>query len=567
MSAEKNYWNKRLVSRRQALRAALAGGGALAALSLVGCGDDDDDDDSSSGGGSGNQGVSGEPKAGGRLNWQGYGHPGTFDMFASQAGSSIASLVHSTLVASTFGRPPANGVDVDVEPDLAEALPEQDPDNLTYTYKLRAAKFHSGRDLTAEDVKYSWERYAFNEESIYKGAWLWLDSIEAPDDKTVVIKTKAPYADAVQIHAFQPAYILDKEHQEGPDVAAKLVGSGPFVFGSSNSGAETILKKNPDFYLEGLPLFDEVVNLPAADAAKQIADFTAKNTHYTYWFTETPRDQIRQNRPDAIEWSYPYAAFTLHIRNDQAPFNDKRVRQALSRSIDREAIRNAVSKGEGEDDQVFSPAFGPKWGFRKPSELGDGAANWEYNPEEAKKLLSAANVSLPIESEFSHLDASLRGTIDTDLATLTEAGWKQLGIANITDKTVTPGQFFSTIAIGDYSGLTIGAGLQFPVIGTQLKDYFYSPPGGPTVPTTNWSRVQHDRVNELFDLELTQFDFEERRSTFQELEEIFAEEMFVIPWSTTSHTHFTDPSVKGCVVPVYAYGGSAHYLKFWGFGE
>jgi peptide/nickel transport system substrate-binding protein len=562
MSIDKTYWSKQLVSRRLALRTAAAAGGGLVALSLIGC--SDDNDDSSSGGSNGGNrgGASGEPKPGGRLNWQAFGHPGTFDLFASQAPGNFASLVHSRLLNYDFGHPPSNGLDAAVEPDLA-SLPEQ-PDDLTYIFKLKPAKFHNGRNVVANDVVYSYQRYAAKD-SIYGGTWFWFDKAEAPDPQTVVVKTKAPYADTLfAIASFNSGHILAKEFQEGPDVAGKMMGSGPFLFESSNPGAETTLRKNPDYFENSLPYFDRIVSLPAADSAKQVADFISKNTHFTYWFSENSRDEIRKARPDAVEWFYPYASFVAFIRVDQEPFKDKRVRQALSMAIDRKFIRTAVSKGEGEDDQLFSPTAGPKWGFRKPADLGSSAKHWKYDPAEAKKLLQAANVTLPLKADWSHLDAAIRGTIDTDLSTLTEAGWKQLGIADIKDITLTPGQFFSTVAIGDFNGVAVGAGFIYPDLGTQIMNYFYSPPGGVSPPTLNWGRVNDPRVNELFTKQLTQLKHEDRKATFKELEDIFADNIYALTWSTTSHTHFTDPSLRNVVAPVYAYY-ACNYLKNWGF--
>src|SRR5207244_13136384 len=104
----------------------------------------------------------------------------------------------------------------DVEPDLAEALPEQ-PDQQTFVFKLRDAKFHNGRAVTSEDIKYSFERYAFWEKSGFKSRYAWLDRVETPDPKTAVIKTKTPYADAIRSMAARfESLIFAKEHEKGP---------------------------------------------------------------------------------------------------------------------------------------------------------------------------------------------------------------------------------------------------------------------------------------------------------------------------------------------------------------
>lgn len=561
-----SYWTRKLVSRRAALRAAAVGGG-LAALSLIGCSGGDDDKGPSASSSPTLDSTKGIP--GGTFVHQRSGHPASFALVASGQASLVGGLVHSGLLAFNYGTPPSNGVDVGVEPDIALALPEQAPDQLTYTFKLRPAKFHNGRDLIAADVKYSLERYAFGETSSTKANWLWLDRVDAPDASTVVVKTKAPYADALlSLAADRDAYILAKEFEEGPDVATKMMGSGPYTFGETRAPVSTTFRKNPNYYNKPYPYFDEIVMLGTNDPAKQIADFVSKSVHQTYWVSEEPRDQIKQGRPDAKVWSYPFASFLIHMRTDKAPFNDKRVRQALSMSIDRQQIRTAVSKGEGEVDQLFSPANGPRWGFRKPKDLGSAAKNWELNLQTAKQLLSAAGVTSPLEFTFSHGDPAALGQAIADTATLAQSQWRQNGVANIKDNTLTGAVWFSTTLVGNYEGMGIASGLQFNVLGTQLKNYLWAPPDGiKAAPTRNLSYINNSALSALMDKQLTQLNHDERKQTFRGAEDILADEMYWIPFSTGTRTYFTDPSVKNNIVPLYAYSGSTHYLKYQWFDK
>jgi peptide/nickel transport system substrate-binding protein len=291
----------------------------------------------------------------------------------------------------------------------------------------------------------------------------------------------------------------------------------------------------------------------------------SKSVHQTYWVSEEPRDQIKQARPDAKVWSYPFASFLIHMRTDQAPFKDKRVRQALSMSINRKMIRDGVSKGEGEDDQLFSPANGPQWGFRKPKDLGSAAKNWEFNLQTAKQLLSAAGITGPLEFPFSHGDASALGAAIADTATLVQAQWRQNGIANVQDNVLTGAVWFSTTLVGNYEGMGIASGLQFNVLGTQLKNYLWSPPEGVKSPTRNLSYINNSALNTLMDKQLTQLNFNDRKQTFKGAEDILADEMYWIPFSTGSRTYFTDPSLRNNIVPLFAYSGSTHYLKYQWF--
>jgi ABC-type transport system substrate-binding protein len=483
---------------------------------------------------------------------------------SSAAGSSVGGLAHSGLMRIRYGRPVVDPFDVSTEPDLAQALPEQ-PDEATYVYKLRQAQFHNGRAVTTEDVKYSYDRYAFADVSVRKVNWVWLDRVETPDAQTVVVKTKGPYADALQaMGTYHDGFVLAKEFEEGPETPNKLMGSGPFIFESDMPPVSTTFRKNPNYWDPPYPYFDKVVVLGTNDPAKQIADFSAKNVHMTYWFSEEPRDQIKANRPDAVAWSYPKPAIQLFMRTDQAPFSDKRVRQALNMTVDRKKIREAVSKGEGEDDQVLSIA-NKSFGFRKPSELGAPAKYWNFDPTAAKQLLTAAGITSPIEANLNHWDAAVTGQAMVDHATLVDADWRRLGIVNARDVTQTGAQYFGTTAVGNYDGMGMVPGLQNVALGKNIRDNFYSPPGGVKTPTTNTGHVNDPNLNTLLDKQLAQLNFEERKKTFQAIEELIAEQAYRVVFSTYTTTFFTDPTLRNLQLGYFSYGGSFNYMQFWWF--
>lgn len=558
-----NSWQGRTLNRRTALRAAAAVGGGIAGLSIVGCGRKDDQKRNVQGT-AGGVVDSESGKQGGKFIFQAAGALATplVGTKPNPQNTRVASLVHSGLYGFTYGRPPSNGVDVGVEPDLAQALPEQ-PDSVTYIIKLRPAQFHNGRDVTAEDVQFTFERLA-SDESTRKSAWLWLDKIDVPDAQTVVLKTKGPFADTIaSITADRDAYILAKEFELSPVAATKMMGSGPFTWVEDIAPISTRLKRNPNYYAKPFPYFDEITMLQGVDKEKQIADFTGRQLSLSFWFPEEGRDRLKQARPDAKAWSYPYASNAVVFRVDQPPFNDKRVRQALSMAIDQKKIRDGVSQGEGELDQVFSLALDKRWGFRKPSELGATAKYREFNPQAAKQLLSAAGVTTPIESTFTRIDASFGGQGWYDMVTLTIAGWRELGVANVRDNTISFAQATTSINIGNYDGMYQQPNPMSPVPGFGFKQNFWSPPEGVRAPTLNTGHINDPELSALMEKQLGQLNFEERKQTFRRAEEIMAEQMYRIPWSTYTITYFSDPSLQGAVVPVWAYGYSAHFMKYW----
>jgi peptide/nickel transport system substrate-binding protein len=544
-------------------------GGGLAALSLVGCGGGDDGDKES---GQSQQPAIDSTKGnpGGKLVMQNISHHFVNLVIRATPGTNtVMGLVHSGLLAYAYGRPPSNGLDALSEPDLAEALPEQLPDQLSYRFKLRPnAQFHNGRTVTAEDVKYSIERAAFNDGSTVKTRLFWLDKIDAPDATTVVVKTKFPFADTIQgLTADWTAFILAKEFEESPEATTKMMGSGPFICVSDQPPVVTQFRKNPNYYLKPYPYFDEITLLGSSDTSKKLADFASRQTQVPYWFNEQDRDEIKRVRPDAQQFFYPGPGLQIYMRVDQDPFKDKRIRQALSMAINRKAIRDAVSKGEGEADKILSHTHGARWGFRKIGEMGAVAKYWEYDPAESLKLMNAAGAKLPLQFNLGHWDVTATGQVPVDSATLTQAHWRQAGVANVTLYSQNIGQSASTIQIGAWDGAYLFQNAIFSDPGTYTYRGLWSPPEGPKVPTNNYGYVNNPELNSVLEKQLGQFNHEERKQTLRRVEDIVSDEMYRIFHSTYSLNYFADPNVKNIVVPYFRYAGSAHYVKYWWFDK
>jgi ABC-type transport system substrate-binding protein len=575
MTKDTSYWSKTLVSRRTALRAATATA-AFGALSFIGCGGGSDNKSGSGGAeikatsevARVTEADSKNGKPGGRLVIQPTGYATTLVLVTTNNNSTagLAGFTHSGLLSLKNGRPIVDGSDVSVQPDLAVALPEQ-PDQMTYIFKLNDAKFHNGRTVTSEDVKYSLERYAFSADSAYKQNWTWLDKVDNPDPKTVVVKTKAPYADAIgALCGYSDGFIMAKEHEESAEAKTKLMGSGPFLFVNTESPVITRFKKNPDYFMKPYPYLDEVHMLGNADFAKRYADFSAKNVHVTYWHAAEERDQLKSTRPDARLFQHQYAGYNVIMRTDQAPFKDERVRQALSMAIDRKAIREATSKGEGEPDQAFSWTI-KTWGFRKPADLGAAAKYWTLDVAAAKQLMSAAGVS-ELKTKMSHWDPTVIGQAYVDQATLIQTQWRQnLGVQT-EDASLPFAQMFSTAAVGNYDGTYFfpgGGGVISAAPGVAFKNGVFSPPEGVTAPTPNTGHINDSALSAAAEKQATQVNLEERKQTFKIMEQIMADKMYRITTNTFTTTYLTDPKVTNIQMPITATNSALSSARYWWF--
>jgi len=579
MLEQSGYWMRRAMPRRSALRAAAAaGGGGVAFSFLAACGGGEDTQTTSTTSTAGTAAPQAaatldptQGKQGGKLVWQGYGDPGgglELIKIRNAGVHQMAGLVNEGLVEFRNGTPAFAGTDIETQPSLAEAMPEQ-PDGQTYVFKLRQATFHNGRPMTSEDVKYSIETYAMGADSAWKNDLPWLDRVETPDPRTAVIKTKSVYADTLpSLAARDTGMILNKEHQESPEAERKFVGTGPFLFVEYQPPTLTRYKRNPEYHRQPYPYFDEVERLGTSDPEKKIADFSSKQVHMTYWFPPEERDRVKKARPDAQLWTYVPGGPQMVLRNDQPPFNDKRVRQALSMAIDRKALIQSVRNGEGEPDQWLTYG-GEYWGFRKPKDLGASAKNFEYNVAEAKKLLQAAGVSLPIKvSEVQTWNATVIGQKHVDHVVLILSQWRSAGVVDANLAEMTFGQLSAAGSIGNYKDMHWAPNVTgtIPTMGLILRNNFFSPPDGVKgPPTLNVSYTNNPELSMLVEKQLTQLDKEERVQTLRRIEDILADEMYRIPGVPDVTNWFGDPSIKNMQTPREAYNGAIPYLKYWWF--
>ena len=556
---------RRRVSRRTTLRGGATVGLGAAALGLVGCGDDD----AAPTGGGGKTGLlptagitptiaAKQPKPGGSFTFQIGSAPPGLDPFTQT--SFIASYMHglsySKLLRYKAGVPEVVPSDFSKETDLAATMPEQ-PDPLTVTFKIKpAAKFHNGRAVTSEDVRYSLDRYQNFDKSVHKSTVGWIDKVETPDTSTVRIKTKFPYADASDILGGSlGAWIVPKEHAEGPDVQTKMVGSGPFIHTEYQTGVSLSFKKNPDYFDKPYPYFDDVKVFITADQAKRVADFSAKSINLTWLFLPDERDQLKKSRPDAKLEEIQGIGGYIYLRTDKPPFNDKRVRQAISMGIDRKAIRDATTKGEGVPDQMVFVGFPFA---RQVKDLGPSAKYWDYNVAEAKKLMSAAlGEGKTIDTTWDHADASVYTQKYTDESTVVIAQLKAIGM-NIKDQQAPYAQYISTTYQGQYEGMGHSPRAFYQFLDFVSERLSFADGKRARI---NLSYVNNPTLEALLTKQKSQFKLEERLQTIKEIESLVAEEQYEIYFSTDTRTYFWDKDIQN--YRPSAFFPYTHVMKTW----
>ncbi len=444
-----NYWKRRTqgYSRRDALRVGSTAGVGLATLGLIGCGNDDDDNgDVPDNGDDGNRVVDDrdievpvprdegrllemfpydwdepeEAQTGGRLRVAATWDVSTWDPRVTQSGgtNTVANIVYNRIMKFDLG-PGYSPYEIHIEPDLAEGY-ELSDDGLTYTFRLHPG-IHwqdvaplDGRALTAEDIMRCYEQYG--ESGVNTGIFAAVDHMETPDDDTLVVHLTEPSPSFLNEISSRYVPIFPPELVEDDSIDTAAVGTGPFILESATTGEGVLLVKNPD-YFEGEPYLDEVEFLVRPDASTRLAMFRSDQIEYGYGFATDLRelDDVLESDPDTrvgMVQNIGITKFSIAGRHDDpdSPWRDARVRKAISRGIDRNAVIEIVNEGLGGPDGCLPWP----WVMDDPPTMDEMGENFQYDPEDARQLLEAAGYEdLNLTINFFEYASALRTEVET----------------------------------------------------------------------------------------------------------------------------------------------------------
>lgn len=270
----------------------------------------------------------------------------------------------------------AAGTVADIVPVLATELPEVSADGREYIFTLReGVTFHSGDELTADDVVASL-RETLTSENIG-----FVPEVSQIDDRTVTIALAEPNTQLLWHLANFPGLI--REQGATNNLADSAIGTGPYVFEQWKQGDSLTLTKNDDYWGDPATLDTVVFRFfPEGRAAVNALKEGDLDAHTA--LLPPLRGEFEGDAAFTLERAASSDVFTLAYNSAKAPLDDPRVRTAISRAIDAEALI-ASQNGDGR------PLGGPI------TELEPGYADLTavnaYDPETARRLLSEAGQS------------------------------------------------------------------------------------------------------------------------------------------------------------------------------
>ncbi len=284
--------------------------------------------------------------------------------------------------------------DVSIVMDLAKELTFSG-DGLTLTSTLRdGVRFHNGREITAQDVKWNLERLAFNDGSAYKATYRNVASFDAPSPKTFVINMKTPDMNMPYLMAGREALIAAPET---PDLSTQAIGTGPFILERWERDVGVFLDRNPDYFKvneagDRLPYADATESLIIPDRAARTAGVVSGLLSYIeyLWLEEGP--QVRAAAPqlqqDRFLWQ---SSYVLYFNFNDPVMRDVRVRRAIALGMNIDDHIAVAFGGDAVWAGPISGQHGSAWAFT-PEELAQDKYYYRHNVAEAKALLSEAGI-------------------------------------------------------------------------------------------------------------------------------------------------------------------------------
>jgi len=460
---------------------------------------------------------------------------------------NVGSLIYNGLVRLTYVSEQKNNTDLTIRPDLAEGWEYLDDKTLVF-YLRKGVKFHNkppvnGREVKAQDVKYSLERFAAK--SGFRSRFDDVERIEVVDDYTVKIITKHPFAPML-INLATPAYcvILPKEAEDKYgdfNKAEAAIGTGPFTLESYERGIKLVFKRNPDFYVQGLPYLDGIEWQITPDAAARLSLLRTGKVEFLHVHGFLQGEEaipLQQTNPELTVVKFrPLGQGLFYMRTDQPPFNDVRVRRALSLAINRPTWLEALFFNEGCIDNGPVPCALEEWRLdAKTLEPAQAKYLLGFDREEAKRLLAEAGFPKGFTTPMSHYPGYLPPWPSSYELAVDELG--KIGM-KIELKPQEYGDYISTTYLGKFEKLAMGPITPFLDVDDWLYGAFY--PGQPN----NRSHVNDPELNPMLIAQRQELDPEKRKRLVLDIQRYLADKAYYVyvPIGLNYYAH--QPYFKG----------------------
>jgi peptide/nickel transport system substrate-binding protein len=415
----------------------------------------------------------------------------------------VLYALHDALV-----KPMPGGI---MTPSLAESWTLA-KDGVTYEFVLRKnAKFHNGDPVTAEDVKFSFERYKGSGAKPLKDH---VKEIQVVAPNRVRFVLKEPWPDFMAFYgtsATGAGWIVPKKYIErvGEEAYRRApVGAGPFKFASFTPGVELTLDAFPEYWRKA-PQVKRLVMRSIVDETTRAAAVKTGEVDFAYLFVGAIAEDLRRTAGIRVVAPLLYGMYWLDFLDQwdpKSPWHDRRVRQAASLTIDRQAINQAEMLGLGKPAGAFVP---PEFDFALRVDPPP------FDPKRAKQLM--------IEAGYPNgFDAGDLTPLPPYTALAEEVGGylQAIGIRT-TIRTMERATFMTTWREKKLRGLLIGATGAAGNAAARLEPFF----------TRNgiYAYGTRPEIDDLFQRQAGELDRGRREALLHQIQKIVADQAMVAP--------------------------------------
>jgi peptide/nickel transport system substrate-binding protein len=415
----------------------------------------------------------------------------------------VLYALHDAVVKPMPGQPLA--------PSLAESWSAAE-DGLSYDFTLRKdAVFHNGEPVTAEDVKFSFERYRGANGTMMKAR---VAAIETPDARHVRFKLKEPWPDFLTFYgsATGAAWVVPKKYLEkvGDDGFKKApIGAGPYKFVGFKPGIELTLDAF-DGYWSKTPTIKRLVLKSIPDESTRLAALKTGEVDGIYWITGQLAEELQRTPGLKLAVSHTASQWLYFPEqwDPKSPWHDLRVRQAANFGLDRDNINQAIQLGHALlYDNAFVPAH---------FEFFDKAPPPPFDPAKARQLLAEAGHPGGIDAGPLYCDAAFANIGEAMANSLLEVGIR----AN--PQPIERAAFYKSFADKKYTkGLIMGGSAAFGNAATRLEAFVAK--GGA------YAYGSYPDIDELFGQQAVEPDHAKREALLFKMQQLVRDKVIAAP--------------------------------------
>jgi peptide/nickel transport system substrate-binding protein len=447
-----------------------------------------------------------------------------YDMHQTSFGGVyvITAPAYNGLLASS----PYDPLALEIIPDLARTWELSDGGSTATFHLAEGVKWHDGTPFSSEDVKYTIERIKDPPEGmvsprrgVFSGT---LDTVEAPDPNTVVVKADGPSPLLVPLFSNGWNAIIPKHISEVDPVNAmmtQVVGTGAFKLREPPTTTLWLYDRNPEYFEEDLPYIDEIEYQIIQDAQSQAAALLTKKIYFNdaiFGVNMSPElaQSVADREPGLVYDPIATIAVSHFVVNStRPPFDDVRVRQALSEAIRREDFDELSPQGGTPGTGNFP--LGP-WALTK--DVQESLPG--YGPDMEVRIANAERLLAEYESENGEIDwdsmtiqCSSNLTWSCPNGEVAQQHLKRIGITSSLEPLDVTAHRGNEVS-GDYLMSLLGAGLDFddPI---DTFGQLYITDGG------RWyQRRSIPELDALYNQQKSEQDFDKRRELVWEMDTI-----------------------------------------------